>query len=530
MVAHATLGVGMLCAGLYVSLVFAAPAYADEEATECPVISAGADSDTTEFQLPDGSECYIGHDEPIVQFFSSKANSASNMSWEFVLPTEDSINPGHQTFQDYWHFQFYLALCDPNSTLQDRVGPCTPNSDNNIAGTRVGPNANTYSGAALLELKFLPPGQPLPRAGGNIGGYSCSNVTTTQWCALMQVQVETNCSTFDYAMNEAWVTVDGNPPQPVFVGINGPPTALANTFLMNPGDRIQVVLKDTPDGLTARVIDKTNDTVGYATASSKFGFKSVTPLFMGCNSVPWSFRPLWNTATAPTSTSPGHTVPWALAIYNVGFGLETGHFEIKDFDTDDRLCGGKTTNPVIPNVCYDDQADVDGPPYQQGAWPPNANGPLQSVRIVSPIGFGIGPAFDDCKQNDDDQGEDDHGGKCKGLYEQMLFETTFRANQQLGIGPGTMLSLIGKSVGANNNFFYPYYSLIRPRCALVIGDYASGGPNVATDFGKQAQYDGGQVRFNRLNNGPILNINKLNGDDQGEDDGGKCKGKANGDD
>jgi hypothetical protein len=44
------------------------PAYADEEATECPVISTGADSDTTEFQLPDGSECYIGHDEPIVQF------------------------------------------------------------------------------------------------------------------------------------------------------------------------------------------------------------------------------------------------------------------------------------------------------------------------------------------------------------------------------------------------------------------------------------------------------------------------------
>jgi hypothetical protein len=153
----------------------------------------------------------------------------------------------------------------------------------------------------------------------------------------MQVQVETNCSPFDYAMNEAWVTIDGNPPQPVFVGINGPPTALANTFLMNPGDRIQVVLKDTPDGLTARVIDKTNDTVGYATASSKFGFNSVTPLFMGCNSVPWSFRPLWNTATAPTSTSPGHTVPWALAILNVGFGLETGHFEIKDFDTDDRL-------------------------------------------------------------------------------------------------------------------------------------------------------------------------------------------------
>src|SRR5215831_8431333 len=125
----AVLSVALLCAALSLSLVFSTPASAQEEEVECPNLLKGADSYTRYFWR-DGLWCYVGADEPAVQFYSSTPGSASNMTWALVLPTEGSST---NTFSNYWHFQLDLALCDPNSTNQNRVGACTPNSDANIA-------------------------------------------------------------------------------------------------------------------------------------------------------------------------------------------------------------------------------------------------------------------------------------------------------------------------------------------------------------------------------------------------------------
>jgi hypothetical protein len=464
----AVLGVALLCAALCLSLGFSTPAAAQEEVVPCPNINwYGADSQTLYFWR-DNLWCYIGHDEPAVQFYSSTPGSASNMTWRLVLPTEGTT----PTFEDYIHFQVTMALCDPNSTAQNRVGACTPNSDSNIAS---GPN---YSGAAFLEMKFIPPGEPLP----SVFGYSCTNISTTKWCAIAQVQVESPCAQANPAVvNIGFITIDGNPPQPVYSNF---PTPGNNTFFMDPGDTIRVVLTDSANGLLIVVVDETTHTQGSILLSSQNGFMSLTPPSPApspnCTAVPFNFRPLWNTAT------PDHIVPWALPNANVQFALETGHFEIQNSDGDDPFpCGTPTTNPVISSACFVTDNDFDGQPYQAGSWPPTTGG--HSVQISSISGTGIGPST------------------SHQLYPQLQFETSFRAT--LG-SIGTMASLIGKHVGNNTNFFYPYYTQLKPgltssiTCELVIGNYVSGS-NVANNFGQQGQYDGGTSNPGE-NAGPIM--------------------------
>jgi hypothetical protein len=247
-----------LCAALSLSLGFSTPAAAQQEVVPCPNINwYGVDS-TDPYFWSDGAWCYIGHDEPAVSFFSSTPGSASNMTWRLVLPTEGTT----PTFEDYIHFQVTMALCDPNSTNQNRVGPCTPNSDANLAkvvsGGVCSANCNTYSGAAFLELKFIPPGEPLPSTGF---GYSCTNLSTTKWCALAQVQVESPCAQANPAVvNIGFITIDGNPPQPVYLNF---PTPGNNTFFMDPGDTIRVVLTDSVNGLLIVVVDETTHTGIY---------------------------------------------------------------------------------------------------------------------------------------------------------------------------------------------------------------------------------------------------------------------------
>jgi len=172
-----------------------------------------------------------------------------------VLPTEkpaDATNTYNsntpnptQTYQDYAHFQFYLVLCDPNSSTQSVQVACTPNSDSN----------SQSAGASLLELKFIPPGEP---TNAPFSGYNCSNRTTTQWCAIAQIQI--NTAMCGVPLNEAWITTNGQPPQPVFTFPQTP--AGSNTLLMNQGDRIRVILTDSANGLLIVVIDETTHTTG----------------------------------------------------------------------------------------------------------------------------------------------------------------------------------------------------------------------------------------------------------------------------
>src|SRR5262249_6092411 len=110
----------------------------------CPADIANAyppvsDTPYSVIEVTEGTYCYIGHDEPIVSFYSTVPGSASNITWEMVLPVEKLANNPNtynsntpapaQTYQNYAHFQFYLVLCDPNSSTQNVQVACTPNSD-----------------------------------------------------------------------------------------------------------------------------------------------------------------------------------------------------------------------------------------------------------------------------------------------------------------------------------------------------------------------------------------------------------------
>jgi len=101
---------------------------------------------------------YIGHDEPLVQFYSNKPGSSNNLSYVQTLPRDPKALPTvHGPLKDTTHFfqlmptmWYAMALCDPNSFP---LLPCQPDSDSNS------PHGNyPGGGSAFLELQFYPPG------------------------------------------------------------------------------------------------------------------------------------------------------------------------------------------------------------------------------------------------------------------------------------------------------------------------------------------------------------------------------------
>ena len=101
---------------------------------------------------------YIGHDEPLVQFYSNKPGSSTNLSYVQTLPHDPKALPTvNGPLKDTTHFfelmptlWYAMALCDPNSYP---LLPCKPNSDSNS------PHGNyPGGGSAFLELQFYPPG------------------------------------------------------------------------------------------------------------------------------------------------------------------------------------------------------------------------------------------------------------------------------------------------------------------------------------------------------------------------------------
>jgi hypothetical protein len=448
----------ILCGALVVLGGFNASA---QNAKDCPVYPLGVDQPGEEIV---GTDCYYGHDEPTVVFYSTLPNSASNVTWRIILPTEktaDATNTYNsntpnptQTYQLYLHHQFYLVLCNPDgvggSTPSAPVA-CTPNSDTNI-GT--GPGT---VGSSILELKFIPPGEPS-------GGFNCSNQTTTRWCAIAQIQIDNGCAGSPH-FNEAYITLNGRPPQPVYQG--GPPAvpAPANVFLMNQGDTIRVTLADTANGLLISIVDETTHTAGFLLTNAANGFQS--PNAQTCTAAPFTYRPLWNTATS----NPAHGYTPFNSFLNVAWGPEIGHSEVND-GKDANTCS-TTTNTPSGTWCFPNNndnskppkaigdGDVDGASFQAANWPPSATGPGSAVQVISSIGTGFGPVT---------------SGQ---LYPQLRFVA--------GAGQGIP--------DAQNAAFYPYFSVVQPPgnvggqgCALVLGNFAQGSNNSLNDFGKLAQY------------------------------------------
>jgi hypothetical protein len=263
---------------------------------------------------------YIGHDEPTMQFYSSRPGSSTAVNWTQVLPRDPFALPtGHGPLKDVTHFfelmpslWYSMDLCDPDSYPQL---PCTPDSDSNTPhGSYPG------GGSAFLELQFYPPGfAPLTDA------LSCDDL---HWCAALTIDslectngftsCNNNCIE---PVNFAFIQTDGvptGPPSPQLAD-EASFTPDRSTLLMNPGDVLKIHIFDdrAAAALETSIQDLSTGRSGYMLASAANGFANTS--IATCDGTPWSFRPLYSTAS--TANQGG----WAVANINVAY--EIGHFE-----------------------------------------------------------------------------------------------------------------------------------------------------------------------------------------------------------
>ncbi|MEO6891642.1 MAG: hypothetical protein ABI456_18810 [Ktedonobacteraceae bacterium] len=407
-----------------------------------------------DFKDPDGSGRgydnghYVGHDEPSIQFLSSQPNSGNNVKWSITLPRERPL-PATQTFENQVAFWFSMALCDPGSFPQ---GACIPNSDKN----------NPYvAGSAFLEMQFYPPGfSPF------ISQVSCD---LTHWCASLHINslectadgvCNPNCLE---TTNFAFIQMDGIPTGPAgpASATNASFTPNAQTLLMNQGDKLEITIKDTNNGLINRITDKSTGKSGFMVASAKNGFQSLDATT--CAPTNFNFHPEFNTAKF------GNFVPWAALQANVGFAVETGHFEVGangDGDADDAPC---FPGPTVAG-CLGADVDFDGTSYLPD-WPDGTPNNATSLQITSVLGNGVGPV------------SSSHDQSYTHPYPAMMFETDLPASESTCTSTGA-----GCTVPPPGAVFYPFYAQSGRgnSCALTFGNDIRG--KTINDFGRDLQY------------------------------------------
>jgi len=401
---------------------------------------------------------YIGHDEPLITFYSGVPGSANNVQWEFTLPRERPL-PATQSFQNFITFWFGMALCDPKS---EPFGACVPNSDLNDPNT---------AGSAFLELQFYPPGQALAPAL-----FSCDLVN---WCAALNINSLTRNNNCFEPLNFALIQRDGVPSGPPGPGIHtlATDTPNAQTLIMQQGDRIRVTIKDTVDGLLTVIEDLTTHQSGFMVASAANGFQNTDPTT--CATTAFSFHPEFNTATAD------HIVPWALARSNITFAMEIGHFESRDADADDQFCfpASPVTGPLVAG-CFGSDVNFDGAPYLPD-WPDGTRANATSIGIRSSRGHGIGPL----SATRDHRGRDVYVNP----FATFQFETGVSASDPTCTNPSNCV------VPPQGAAFYPFFALRTgdlhdrnrgredeaEQCVLIFGSFSGRGIN---NFGGVAQY------------------------------------------
>jgi hypothetical protein len=270
---------------------------------------------------------YIGHDEPDMTFLSSTPGSGNTVAWTETLPMDPAAAPTVGTpGSDVTHWfelsvapWFSMAQCDSNSYPQL---PCTPNSDSNA------PNgAYPGAGSAFMEMQFYPPGFA-PFADG----VSCDN---THWCAALNID-SLEC-TYGFAscnpscvepVNFAFIQTNGvpaGPPSPQQTDL-ATFTPNGKTLLMNPGDKLKVLMSDMPvpgepgqKAFEVIVKDLTTGQSGFMQASARNGFQNTS--IVNCSGTPHNFEPEYNTAAK------GNITPWAALQTDISTEYEIGHFE-----------------------------------------------------------------------------------------------------------------------------------------------------------------------------------------------------------
>jgi hypothetical protein len=284
-----------------------------------------------------GANYYVGHDEPAALFYSNIPGSGNHMRYVFTLPSDPSASdpstPGKSyNFQLHPALWFGLALCDTQS-YPEQISTCPPDSDSNIVDPAVSPD---HPGSAFTELQFYPPGWvKWPAFAVAAGAGACD---PTKWCAAMNVfslledpvngttqnptcAAKIGLETFEFA----FVTRNGHaqaPANPIDSTIQTFTPDPTKDLLMNPGDRIQVTMHDTGQGLRVDLNDLTTGQHGSMTASPQNGFAQIKydPTGTSCTPIPYAFHPMYSTSSEQTR------VIWAAHSYNVTFTDEIGHW------------------------------------------------------------------------------------------------------------------------------------------------------------------------------------------------------------
>ncbi len=266
---------------------------------------------------------YIGHDEPTVRFVSNKPGTGNDFNITETIGKDPVADPtvAHPGSDITHNFElsvapwFSMSLCDSNSFPQL---PCTPERDGNAPSGRY-PGA----GGAFLELQFYAPG--FAPFADNV---SCDN---SHWCSALNIDslecaANGNCNNNCVEpVNFAFIQTNGvptGPPSPQLTNL-ATFTPNHNTFLMNPGDRVNVhIFNATINGghaLEALETDLATGQSGYMIASAANGFMNTN--IADCSGTPYNFQPEYN------SDSAQNILPWGAGPYAINSQFEIGHFE-----------------------------------------------------------------------------------------------------------------------------------------------------------------------------------------------------------
>jgi hypothetical protein len=322
---------------------------------------------------------YIGHDEPIIRFLSSKHGSGNDVTWTEQLPRDPAglptgAKPGHD--RTHW-FElsvapwFSMAMCDPRSYP---IASCRPRSDSNA------PDPTTHAGGggqAFMEMQFYPPGE-----APFVDNISCDN---QHWCSALTIDSLECTAGFESCKNKciepvnfAWIQRDGVPTGPPSPQLSNDATVTPNgeTLMMNPGDKVRVHMFDARlrgggHAFEVRVNDLTTGRSGFMIASARNGFMNTS--FGNCNGHPFNFQPAYDTAR------PGNAVPWAALETNIATQFEIGHWE---------PCTSISDPMPLPNSSWVDTAwQVCNGPYEQTTTPDAGSNPETTDAPCYPRGF-----------------------------------------------------------------------------------------------------------------------------------------------
>lgn len=478
---------------------------------------------------------YTGHDEPAILFYSNRPGAGNNLTTTVTIPTDPPTLPrqdstgGTFNFQLHPTFWFGMVLCDSQSS-PNFTHVCNPDTDANIF-ENPNPNSNRFvgrhPGSAVMELQFYPPG----------GLNTCSDPTL--WCVAMaifsfNVQDLTNLINNTDCQNKVGL----EPANFAFLTVNGVSQSAADplnfnfnakfgvfpgtTFQMNPGDKVKLIIRDTPAGVQAIVQDLTQGTTGSMTASFKNGFAQVNFVpdpdpkhpSVNCTSSPYAFHPMYSTSSERTRAT------WAAHTINTSFSDEIGHYELcpavdkeggncvvasaddpagPDFDDQIGGCfsGGFLAlfglQPI--GACIGGDFDFDSASYKF-KWAGTGPAASDAALHASPIRF-TSPRFHQTDQDANDA-DDQHGELHD--FSRVAFETDMPINEFVSNPACNLLTGNGCTNPPAGDQFYPIYSTFRSHGQDDDDDGACswqfGGPNIPgteNNFGgtSVSEYGGG---------------------------------------